>query len=180
MSKPPKTPTDRLRKRQPPQIRLRICLDEEVLQEVAALQAELGRATATGAPSDEIEAKLVEARGRQAEATEELTFRSIGRKAFQELKELHPPTPEQCQEWREASSKPDPSDPTKTVLGETDPDYNPDTFSVALIAACMVPPMEPEELQEITDTWNEPEFLQLWTAAISVCNVSRVGTWGKG
>lgn len=174
-----KKPADRLKKRKKPEITLRICLDDDLVQEVEDLEAELELAKFNKADTAEIESRLEDATARRDAETEVLTLRSIGRIAFRDLKREHPPTDEQVAEWQKAHATPDPTDPKVMIPATSVPEFDTDTFPPALIAACLVPPWTPEEVEDLTEDWNDSEFMQLWASAMAVCNVSRIGGWGK-
>lgn len=62
-------------------------------------------------------------------------------------------------------------------------DWNPDTFPVDLIAACMIQPeMTYDQVVEMweSDEWTQSELLMLLGAALEVNQQTRTVNWGKG
>lgn len=99
-----------------------------------------------------------------------LTFRSMGRKAYQELIEAHPPTEEQKEQYKEEHGVEAP--------------YDAETFAPALVAACAYDSSGElvwtvEEVTEIFDEWNSSEIVTLFQAAIQCNNARRVTDLGK-
>lgn len=171
---------DHLKKRQPITRTLPIYLDQEAFdrytealtnyeneeQRPRRVDAETERLDTLRAERDAAEEAL-------NESTVVITLRSIGRKAYEAIVDANQPTNAQkeraAKEAKEMGARPQPLP------------YNPDTFAPALIAATVIePPMTPEDVQEIMDDWNQPEIIQLFTAAMEVCQSSRVGHLGKG
>jgi hypothetical protein len=86
----------------------------------------------------------------------EVVMRSCGRGVWEDLKEKHPPLPEQIAEVKKQNPE--------AVL-----DYNWKTFPVPAIAASIVQPeMTLEQVQEIWDSeeWNEAECARLLQMAL--------------
>jgi hypothetical protein len=87
-------------------------------------------------------------------------FRAIGRKRYEELLLAHPPTDEQIK------------DPELNTPDGRPTDFNPDTFSVALVAASLADPlMNDEEVREEifeSDDWNGNEIGMLIAMATKV------------
>jgi hypothetical protein len=86
----------------------------------------------------------------------EVVMRSCGRSVWEDLKEKHPPLPEQIAEVRKQNSE--------AVL-----DYNWKTFPVPAIAASVIQPeMTEEQVQELWDSeeWNEAECARLFQMAL--------------
>ncbi len=96
----------------------------------------------------------------QDEEVFEVRFRGIGRKRYSDLMDAHKPTEEQKKKAEENGG----------LVWQ----YNPETFPVALVAACCVEPvMTLEETREIYDEWNYTEWSPLFNAAIEVNNGRR-------
>lgn len=184
---------DHLKSRRKPVTRtLAMCLDSEVLQEFQEASAEHERvirdhrsqkvAALRFTPEqqealrrelqperDAAEARLEAAKKALEEATVYLKLRSIGRRAFEELWNEHPPTDEQVAEYQKEH-------------GENErPPYNPDTFAPALMAAVITEPdLTLEEATEIYEEWNSQDVTAIFTACMDVCNRSQIDSLGKG
>lgn len=155
---------DHLRKKEPVQKTISVILsDSEMEAHDRALRAYERLILTKGAAEadiDKAKAELDLAREALDEVTVSMTFRSIGRKAYDGLVSEHPPTDEQK---------------------DLDYTYNPETFSPALIAAaCVEPRMTLEEATEIFDTWNGPEVTELFFTAVEVNSARRTAELGKG
>ena len=102
------------------------------------------------------------------EASEDFTFRGIGRQGFEALIDSHEPTADQRKKARKDGDE---------------VQWNPDTFPQALVAASLVDPdLTEEEVQEIWDSpdWNQAELLELFAAALEVNTTRRTASLGKG
>jgi hypothetical protein len=176
-----KQPQDRLKKRSRPTKKLAVYLDEEASAEVAFLEPEVKRARALLHPDNdrltELAEQLKEAEAKRDASREILTFQAVGRKTYRKLMDQHPPTEEQIAEFVEHQAKA----PDDQRLPGSEPEFNPETFPLALIHATLVSPRfeSIDELEEMLDEWTEMEFMQLWMTAMAVCGTSRVHTWGK-
>jgi hypothetical protein len=175
---------DHLRSGKRPVTRVeRVVLDPDLAERHAeALQAfETAKLLAEAQPASVARGDdLRDARRALAEAEAEvegsdavvtMRFRSIGRVAYDELIERHPPTPDQQERHRRES-------PDAPPLA-----YNPDTFEVAVVAASSLEPRLTEaEAKEIATSpdWNGAEWVQLVLAAITVNQQRRVVEMGKG
>jgi len=114
-------------------------------------------------------AEYDEAVEQSADFLVEFAFRSIGRKAFEELLSNCPPTEGQK---KDAMKK-----------GEDEPAWNPDTFMPSLLAASIVTPeISEEEMFEMweSEDWNMAELTALFLAAIQVNQTRKVVDLGKG
>ena len=101
------------------------------------------------------------------ETAVECVFRSIGRVRFDDLKREHPPTDED----REKSA-------AEGVEGA--PQWHPDTFEAALVAASAgIPKMSVEQAERLRADWNEAEWMQLFITALTVNSGRRVAELGK-
>lgn len=110
------------------------------------------------------------ARADADEVVVEVTFKSIGRAAYDELISAHPPT-----EAQNAAAKESGQAPNGLV-------WNPDTFPAAVVAASMVTPqMTLEDVLAIFNSpdWNGPEQEALVTAALEVNTIRRTVDLGK-
>lgn len=161
---------ERVKSKKPQEVNTEVCLDPALHEDLeAAMQSQ---------DQERIEA----ARAAIAEASEPLTLRSIGRMRYDKLIGEHPPTGEQ-------------NDQHTKDHGVEAP-YNVETFSVALVAACLVAAvLDPircadsewdelydetvEQVQMWADTWNSMEFASLWTAALSANTASHIKLVGK-
>lgn len=113
----------------------------------------------------------VRARVEEAGAIAEIKVRGIGRQRYDKLQADHPPTEEQ----RKKHKRENPEQPPLTE--------NPDTFPIALIAACAVEPtMTVEQVKELwdSDEWNLAECMTLMMACIEVNQQRRIASLGKG
>lgn len=123
------------------------------------------------------EARLEELRPLMEEASIEFVFQSIGRKKYENLTLAHPPTSEQITRAKEYSTEED------VRKGEDRLMYNPDSFPVALISACLASPkMSESEVREMweSDDWTGTELMTLFFTAQAV-NVRRAQVnLGKG
>lgn len=168
---------DHLKKnKQPTYQTVRLFHDSGLVDQVTALEDELGavdlalgtvQSDAVGkdllARKAALEASLAEARQACADSSTLLTFRSIGRTAYDLLVAAHPPTPEETQEYQDEYGKPAP--------------YNHKTFSIALVAAsCQttrgVCDFTEDEVRELFAEWNTGEIVECWQAAL-VANTRR-------
>lgn len=99
----------------------------------------------------------------------EFTFRSIGRRRYEEIFEECPATSKQKQEAIKA--------------GEEEPQWNPETFPPAIIAASIVEPEMTDDdvydMWESTD-WNQAELTSLFLAALTANAERKVVDLGKG
>jgi hypothetical protein len=98
-------------------------------------------------------------------------FRSIGRTKYDKLINEHPPTPSQKEEFDQIKD-----DPTDQLA------WNPETFSVALVAASLVEPEFTEA--EVKDLWEDENWSQndlgvLFQTALSANTARSVVDLGK-
>lgn len=143
---------DHLKKRKPRQVVVSVCVDSDAVAALEAATTDEERATAQ---------QVVE------EATETLTFRSIGRQRWEALINEHPPTATQLAEAEKA--------------GEPVPAYDTESFAVAAVAACSLEPkLTATEAKELYDDWNASEFGALYMAVVGVNSSSNVGALGNG
>lgn len=178
MSKPQPVPLDHLRGKKKPVVRsVDLFVDDEASEAIQEARTELARriavAEAKGADlnaqvrRDEAEAYLDKLLDEAAEAGHivSFSFRAIGRKRFEKLKDEHPPTEEQQKEAREHGL-------AAGIRAElTRLTYNPDTFPPALIAEASLAPKithdEAWELFHVSEDWNEEEVTDLFLTALS-------------
>lgn len=155
---------DHLRKKAPVQKTISVILsDAEMEQHDLCLRA-YERLILSNEPEEEAVARakaaLDEAKAALDDVTVEMTFRSIGRKAYDALVLEHPPRDEDK---------------------EHDYQYNPETFTPALIAAsCIEPRMTLDDALDIFDNWNGTEIMELFFAAVEVNTARRTAELGKG
>lgn len=152
-----------------------IPLDEETARAFATAQATvelLESADKKSAAAKAARLEMDKARAAMEEAgVIRFRVRSLGRKAWEELIEAHPPTPEQA-----AEAAPD-------LLG-----WNPETFPVAALAACVavVDEGEPVDLTEeqAAELWNDGlnkgEAINIINRVVEINSRNRVVQVGKG
>ena len=59
--------------------------------------------------------------------------------------------------------------------------WDPETFPVALVAACLVEPdLTADEVAEVFAAWTKADVDSLFLACYDLCTESVVSTWGKG
>lgn len=98
----------------------------------------------------------------------EFTFRNIGRRRVEDLILDHLPTDKQIQRAKD--------------LGAGRPEYNPDTFPPALVAACLVSPkFTPDEIADMyeSEDWSGGELDALFGTAMRVNSQFRNIELGK-
>lgn len=145
--------------------KLQIILDPEAYEAYEEAQALLSEATAEN--RTEREEALEAAKERLSDAVVTMKFQSVGRKRYDEIIDAHPATEEQ-----KAQAK-------KQGIEET-PSYNLETFPPALVAASLVEPdLTLEDVQELYDTWNNAEVMELFLAALEVNTIRRTGDLGN-
>ncbi len=166
-----------------------IFLDSDVATEVNRAQARLEEAEQrlSGRRNDmDLQVKCDQARDElerlQAEAVEtgavvRFSFRSIGRKAYEKLREEHPPTEEQQKQAREEGLSVGLSAEMSRLQ------WNADTFPPALVAAASYEPKISEEeaweLFHISDDWNQAELTALFVTARDAQQARDVADLGK-
>lgn len=165
---------DHLKKKQPLERKVTIALSQEALDAYDEASDSLERAKLLDEPTEALEEALKAARGTLAEESVVLTFRSIGRKAYDSLVDTYPPTAEQIREFQE--DNPD----REGNPGKGKPPYDIDHFAPALVAAsCVDPRMTIEEVDELFAEWNAVEVAELWVAALEVNTQRRVVSLGN-
>lgn len=156
-----------------------ISLDNEVADQFSEAQAERERAQIRlrARPEDpdvverheKAEAEYQRLRALMEEESVEFVLRSLGRKKFEKILLAHAPSDEQVKAARSKGLDP--------------PNWNGDTFPVALVAACLVSPeLTPEQVQELwdDDNWSGAETTELFMAALNVNTTRRQVNLGKG
>jgi hypothetical protein len=156
-----------------------IALDPEPLDVLdAARAAHQAAKDAVAASADQAAARAALADAEEAlEAAEErataavltFRFRGLAPHEYDDLVDVHQPTPEQVRRAAKA--------------GQPPPGWNEDTFPQALVAACLVePPYDPQQVAEMwkSDDWNGSELGALFGAAYNACRSRRVPDLGKG
>lgn len=136
---------------------------------IADPTAEQGQLEARVDTADEAELKPLRDAVEKAEkavrdSSRTFAFRSIGRLAYQELRDRHPPQEQ------------DHEDVKAQGIGQRAA-YHAETFAPALIqAASLDPVLTGEDIAEIFDgdAWNESEITQLYMAALEVNTQRRV------
>lgn len=172
---------DHLKKKQKRTKKVPIHLDDEVAAEVEQLRTEREQWKITLARSggdrdtpfprqDELDAALERLRA----STVEMTFQSLGRRAYDELVEAHPPTDAQKEEAREQAKR-DGQDPDTVYLP-----YDVEEFPIQLIAAsCIEPQMTVPQVRELWDEWSTTDLTTLFMAALEVNTQRRVVDLGE-
>ncbi len=177
MSTPKSVPIDQLRGKKRPVVRhADIFVNEGVAEAInrAKLELETAEGIARNKTGDlAAQVRRDDARRElerlQEEAVEHeqvvrFTFRGIGRKAFERLKDDHPPTPEQQKSAQE-----------EAVATGVDAElarlrWDADKFPPALVAAASIEPKithdEAWELFHVSEDWNEAEVTDLFLAAL--------------
>lgn len=193
-----KQPLDRLRSRkQPVSKRVSIITDSDLaenadrLHEAALaarersdrLRADVDLRTA----ADDAEEEAEHAREAALESAVWFVVRSLSPRVFEDLKDKHPPTPEQLKEARK----------TFSTLGMPFQGlgWDIDSFPPALIAACVsfvdvddetrdesLVPLDESFVKEMYEgaNWNKGDVDILFNAAVEVNSAQRVGNMGKG
>lgn len=167
---------DHLKKKKPLERIVTIPLDDECVERFERAKDAVERAKLLKEPTEDLEAKLAEARAEVEANSVRMVFRCIGRKAYDALVDAHPPTPEQITQFREDNSTPDGKPATKGK-----PPYDIEKFAPALVqASCADPQLTLEQVNELFDEWNSTELAELWVAALEVNTQRRVVTLGNG
>lgn len=154
-----------LERHTPRQASVKLCLDGNLHREIAGLLEEAAEledsdSLAEDPRSQEIYDRLAELRDRAEDATVEFVFEAVSERAWETLRQDHPPTDEQREDLLV--------------------DYNPDTFRAAAIAVSLVEPegIDTESVEQLEDSLSVGQFAQLWRA----CREVNVGgdELGKG
>lgn len=140
---------------QPTRTRATICMDSELVLEIARLEQEMARAAgdqSAASPEAALAQQIVALREQVKAAEVEFVFRSIGRYQLRQLIREHPPTADQ-----KAESLP----------------YNPETFEPAVLAAACEQPTGTDLAwwTEKYQRWGEGQIARLWEA----CNAAQAG-----
>lgn len=171
---------DHLRSRKKPITQsVRIALDNDLAEkyEDAKNKLETARNRVGVRPDnqqfqDDLEIALAEVDVLKSQVDDEsvlFTFRSIGRRKFDDLVTAHQPTAEQQRKHRND--------------GQGDLNWNVDTFPPALIFASLVSPiMEEQEVKDLwdSDDWSGAETTALFIAAMEVNSNRKIVDLGKG
>lgn len=161
---------DHLRSKPLPSRVVEVVLDDEARQELERASSELEKAKLAKADDSEIR-KLQKAYDKAKaacdEKTEELLFRSVGRKRWEALVRAYPPTQEQIDDAKE-EKKPVPL-------------WDEDAFPAAAVHASIAEPeLTLEQVQELWDEWNSGETTRLFMLAYALNNNSNLVDLGKG
>jgi hypothetical protein len=191
MTIPKGVPLDRLRGKKQPVVRFAdIFVDVGVAEAInrAKLELETAEGIARNKPGDlSAQVRRDEARAElerlldQAVENEQVvrfTFRAIGRKKFEKLKDQHPPTADQQKRAREEGLAAG-LEPEHTRL-----QWDADKFPPALVAAASLEPKithdEAWELFHVSEDWNEAEMASLFLAALAAQQARDSADLGKG
>lgn len=181
-----KIPQDHLRSRKKP-VRKTLWIpgDVEAVADLVAQKDELVRErgvyetmiSKAASPDSSLVQKLEDIKDRIAEAEQfikdgsiKFVLQAMPRKEFDSLPDQHKPTAEQINAAKEQG------------VSDNLP-FNPDTYPMALVTACIVEPeMDKEELAEWLsgDEWNGPEFMTLYMGSIEVNTTRRILDAGNG
>jgi hypothetical protein len=181
-----KAPLDRLRsKKKPFTQRVSLCCDTELAEQFDRVTAErddmrdvINRFGFMGqeVPADQqrkledLEAEHDSLEAAVNDATEIFVFRGLRRDALDKLLDAHRPTKAQTEKNKEK--------------GLPAPDWNPDTFPPALLAACCVSHDLSDDdwkvLWHDADEWNSAELQSMFAAAYNANSSMRVVDMGKG
>lgn len=156
--------------KKPVQVVVPIHHDDDAVADYEKAQEALGRAELLEEDLTDLKVARDAAAEELRQHTTFLTFRSMGRKAYQALIEAHPPTNEQREQYRSEHG--------------VDAPYDQEKFAPALVAACAYDEdgdlvWTEEEAQQIFDEWNSSEIVTLFQAAIACNSVRRVTDLGK-
>lgn len=130
----------------------------------ASTAREMGRSLADGSQIQDLAKKIEDLEREYDELWESgkesivtFWFQDIGKKAYDDLVNEHPPTDEQVKNWKDEG-------------GEGRLAYNTETFPVALLAAAShEPKITPEKAQQIFDEWGNWEVIRLYRTAEAAC-----------
>lgn len=190
MTKAKAVPLDHLRGKKKPVVRsVDIFLDSEAGEAVARAQRTVEEAKERLAESpddlnlqvrrDDAEAELERLRQEVIDdgAVVAFSFRSIGRKAYQNLIDEHPATEEQQKEAREEGNAIGLSAQLSRLQ------WNADTFPPALVAAASLEPKitaeEAWEVFHVSEDWNQAELTALFVTARRAQESRDVADLGK-
>lgn len=157
----PLTAADIDQRYQPTKVRATICLDADLVLEIARLTEDMEREKAIDDSTNRtpiapgIANRILELRAQAKDSEVEFVFASIGRRAYTDLGRAHPPTAEQQKEADEAG------------LGTLA--WNPDTFQPALLAAACESPTGTTPAWWLTkyDAWGLGQIQRLWRACLA-------------
>jgi hypothetical protein len=169
-ARPPLTMADILARKRPPTVSVSICVDPELVtaRDEATRAAQDARRAAALAPADISKARAAEAaseaekaaRGAAEEATVEFVLRALPRSALAALLLGHAPTEQQVDAYRAELRQ------MGRPFANERPQFNPDTFPPALIAAaCVSPAITADEAGDMWHNWTDGETKALFLAA---------------
>lgn len=132
----------------------RVLLRQDLVEQHAALDAELNAAMIADKHENRtpvapgLARQLAELEAEIEEAKRSFHFKALGTRAWKKLIGEHPPTKEQL----------------KAIKGV---DHNPETFPIAAIAAsCTSPVMTAGQVADLEERLNQTQFNQLWEACL--------------
>lgn len=136
--------------------------DDDAVIAYLTAEEKLTRGRSRGLPAKtiaELEQAVEDAENLVRESAIVVKLRALPQHEYAKLKAAHPPTDADHAKMREESGEP--KDKAR---------WNEKTFSVALVAACVIEPekLSREEAQQLQDDWNEAEWAGLFIAALSV------------
>lgn len=162
-AKPALTFADVRAKIQRPRRHVDMVMDAQAAAEVGALEVLLERAqrhddvNGTETARD-VAKQLQEAEAQAEESRVRFVLEAVPHRAYQRLREEHPPTREQI----EAAAK------AGAAVGE-EPAFDPDTFAPALVEAQLVEPVAtPAEFAAFWDDISDGQLALLWNTALQV------------
>lgn len=168
-----KTPQDRLPSNKKARTKtIWFVTDHDKAEELEILRNQDGLAglvgTAAAAAADELrQAKIKDLEAELRKSSIKIVVQSMTRKAYDLIISAHPPTEAQLEEYKSSRQK---------------PQFNLDTYPMALVLASVVEPdVDPVELEAWFDSeaWSGGEFTELFTACIQINSQSNVLHLGK-
>jgi hypothetical protein len=123
--------------------RTRLCLDGELLSEIERLGEELTQLPDGSDDAQRIASEIVEKTERAVASQTEFVFQAIGRRAWRELAEAHPPTEEQRAKGAE---------------------FDTESFPIAAMGASCITPKGATEakFRKLAEGFTDAQWNQLW------------------
>lgn len=173
MTEDRKQPKDRqLSKKKPRTKTMWFVTDFDMQEELEQLKSQDGLANLLGksdeAPEQERLAKVADLEAKLRQSSVKIVIQSMGRRAYDELAQKHPPTEAQIEQFKDQRTK---------------PQFNIDTYPTALVVASVIEPvMADEELANWLDgeDWTGGEFTELFSQCIAINSQGNILNLGKG
>lgn len=176
---------DVLKAKQPRRKTVTVILDADIELDLSAAEDAVADArskeTVRGAPNVALNAAIVardELRERARAVSKTFVFEATGRKQYSDLRDQHPPTPDQRREWKALWMRQGLESHQISELS-----HNTDTFPPVLLAAsCIDPVMTVDQATELWSSagWSDSELAALFGAALEVNTTSRRHDLGNG